>query len=89
MEKCPHCQKETIQVKKKLSLSPRDVLLCPECGTKLALDSYTYLIHSAYMLIVGLSIFKLPLLVGIAAVIISSVLALYLIVKIVPFKIIQ
>lgn len=89
MEKCPHCEKETIPAKKKLALSPRDVLLCPECGTKLALGRNTYFIHAMYMFLVGLSVFKLPLVVGIIAVVISSILALYLIIKIIPFKIIQ
>lgn len=89
MEKCPHCEKETIKAKKKLALSPKDVLICPECGTKLGLGSYTYFIHAIYMFIVGLSVFKLPVMVGIIAVVLSSILALYLIIKIVPFKIIN
>ena len=89
MEKCPHCKKETIEVKKKLALSPKDILICPNCGTKLGLGSYTYFIHASYMLIIGLALFKLPLLIGIAAIIISSILALVLIVKVIPFKIIH
>jgi len=89
MEKCPHCEKETIEAKKKLKLSPRDVILCPECGTKLALDSKAYFIHAVYMLIVGLSLTKFSIIVGFGAIVISSVLALYLIIKIVPFKILN
>lgn len=89
MEKCPHCEKETIAPKKKLQLSPRDVLLCPECGTKLGLDSRAYFVHGIYMLIVGLSVVKFSIEIGFLAIILSSILALFLIIKVVPFKILN
>lgn len=89
MEKCPHCQQLTIKPKKKLALSPKDVLLCPECGTKLALGSYTYFIHASYMFIVGLSLFQFAIPMAVAAIIFSSIIAVFLIIKVVPFKIVQ
>lgn len=89
MEKCPHCEQLSIEPKKKLALSPKDVLLCPNCGTKLALGSYTYFIHATLMMIVGFSLFKLSIPLGILAIVLSSALALVLIIKVVPFKIVQ
>lgn len=89
MEKCPHCQNETIEAKKKLALSPKDVLLCPNCGAKLALESYAYFIHGIFTIIVALSITVFPVLIGVGAVILASIISLYLIIKIVPFKIIH
>jgi hypothetical protein len=89
METCPHCKKDTIPLKGKLSLAPGECFICPNCNTKLTLDKKVFFIHTLYMALVGYSIFNLNILAALAILVGGALLAFFLLIKVVPFKMIE
>lgn len=87
MEKCPNCHEETVGIKTKLSLAPGDCYICPNCNKKLKIESYAYFVHSAYLFLCGLAIFKLSLLTALIVIVLASVAAFVILLKVIPLKV--